>query len=198
MLKSAAARFLERTETIRVRIPIAPVDPDDPDFDPDVREAFAAHDRAREAREQADADWAEAQGKPHRKLSDPPPVEPDWATLDAAIEEASARLDPHSIVVVLEYRDKVYADAMNWTRTDEGKEASLYDTQLRLAEGLFKHVEVMGEDGAWEPAGITWEQLRAKTTDGEKGVIGRAAWDLCTATGDAAPFKKRGRSSAAT
>ena len=195
MLKSAAARFLDRTETVRVRIPVAPVDPDDPDFDPDVRDAFAAHDAAREAKQAAESKWAQAKAV-KRKLSDPELVEPDWDALDAAVEEASAALDPHSIVVVLEYRADEYAKANAWARNDESK-PSIYDLKLDIARRLFKHVEVMVSEG-WEPTEITWDQVRAQATDGEKGVIADAAWDLCVATGDAAPFKKRGKRSAAT
>lgn len=195
MLKSAAARFLDRTETVRVRIPVAPVDPDDPDFDPEVRAAFAAHDAAREAKQAAESEWAQAKTA-KRKLSDPEPVEPDWDALDAAVEEASAALDPHSIVVVLEYRADEYAKANAWARNDESK-PSMYDLKLDIARRLFKHVEVMVGEG-WEPTGITWDQIRAQATDGEKGVIADAAWDLCVAPGDAAPFKKRGKRSAAT
>lgn len=195
-LPSAADRFLDRTETVRVRIPVAPTDPGKPGFDPVVRDAFAAHDAAREAREKAEADWAKTKGV-KRKLGDPEAVEPDWDALDAAIEGASTALDPHSIVVVLEYRDKVYAEESAWARSDDGKDASLYDLKLRIAEGLFKHVEVLVGEG-WEPTSITWAQLRAKATDGEKGVIADAAWNLCVSTGAAAPFERRGKTSAGT
>lgn len=196
MLKNAAARFLERTETVRVRIPIAPVDPDHPDFDPEARAAFAAHDQAREAKEEAAKDWEQAKSG-RRKLADPEPVEPDWAALDDAIEEASAALDAYSIVVVLEYKDGPYSEAWEWSRTDEGKKASLSDLHLRIAEGLFARVEVL-DGGEWATAPITWEQVKARTTDGEKAQIGQAAFGLCTDPGAAGPFKRRGKASAAT
>lgn len=179
-LPSVRERFLARTETTRVRVP----------FDTD---AHASYEMAVKAREAAIETHEKVKDGP-RKLADPAPGDLDLSELDAAVEAADRELDRHSVVVVLRWRPDVYPEATAWARRED---RSVYEMHQRIAEGLYVGAEVMDESGAWVDADLSWEDFASHATDGEKHVVGNAAYQLCT-MGDAAPFTRRSRGSATT
>lgn len=186
-LADIKARFLARTETVRVRIPT----------DPDAVERLDLQ-KQRRATMEADHAAAVARYKEGHKLADAPPEEPDYAEVDDAITVADREVDEGSIMVVLQWRPGVYQEAHNWGREkdERGQDRSWLEVNVRLAAGLYLRSEGY-EDGAWSDLELDWADLYSRITDGELAAVGAAARQLCEAS-DAGPFVKRGKTSAAT
>lgn len=183
-LRSAADRFLARTETVTVRVP----------FDTDAMEV---HERAVAAREDAEANYLAAKNAEktsRRRISDPDIAEPDYAALDAAITAAEAELDANSIFVVLRWRPGAHEEATRWGR--KNPDEAMLSVYLRMAEAYFDHVEVVVGEGR-ESVEMTWKQFTERALEGEQAVVGSAAWELATSS-DARFFRKPSRRSDAT
>lgn len=193
-LADVRARFLARTEQIAVRIPF--------EEEPVTRLRLAQERRAamHADYERAKADYEkpadERQGR--RKLSDPAPTEPDYTEADAAIELAERQVDECSIKVLLEWKPGVYQEAYNWGRQKDeaGLDRSIHEVHTRIAAGFYVRAEGY-EDGNWADLDLSWQEVVDHISDADLAAVAAAAASLCTAT-DAAPFVKRGKTSAAT
>lgn len=176
--RSLRERFLARTEQVRVRIPI------DPDAAADLEAAKAERRRLADAHEQAVKDRENKS-----KLSTPEPVEPDYAEVDQWISDAERRVDESSIVIVLQWRPKVFVDLSRQSLEERWTELQL---SAAMAEAFYLRAEAL-EGDTWTDQSLSWDQIAERCTDGEVNAVGSHARMLATAS-DAAPFEKRGQS----
>ena len=179
-VRSLRERFLARTEQVRVRVPI------DPDAAADLEAA-----KGERARITAAHTEAVAEHERRRKLSDPPPAEPDYTAVDQWIADAEQRVDENSIMIVLQWRPKVYVEMARQSVDEKWTEIQLSHA---MAEAFYLRAEVL-EGDTWIDLGLSWDQIADRCTDGEVNQIGIAARNLATAS-DAAPFVPRGKTSA--
>lgn len=179
-VRSLRERFLARTEQVRVRVPI----------DPD---AAADLDAARTERALRAAKYAAAKDdhEKNRKLSEKPPVEPDYTDVDKWISDAEQKVDENSIMVVLQWRPKRYIELARQSQDERWTEIQLSHA---MAEAYYVRTEALEQD-EWTDLGLSWDQIAERCTDGELHAIGMQARGLAT-TSDAAPFVPRGKTSA--
>lgn len=179
-VQSAKQRFLDRVEIVRIRVPFE-------------QTAINRLNALKAERQKLVDDYEEAK-KADRKLSDKPVPEPKLDALDKKIAAEDKSVDNESIIVVLRYRPKIAAPLLNQSRKEDWSYAELL---AAMAAGYYERAEILGDNGEWEDLGLDWEEVEARITDGDITQIGQAAFDTAQAT-DAAPFNKRGTTSAAT
>lgn len=173
-------RFLARTERVRVRVPL------DPDVVADHEAALAHRSSLLVAHEAAVKEWDETS----HSVADTPPAEPDLTAVDAWIDRADRAVDEASIVVVMQWKPKVYAE---WAKKMNSENLTVLEMEGGVAAAYYLRTEALVGD-TWEDLALTWDDVADRVTEGEIHQIGSAAVSLAT-TSDAAPFKRRGKTS---
>lgn len=175
-------RFLARVEQVRVRVPV------DPELAADLKAAKSERARIATDYDRAVKDFEGGR----RKLIDAPPEAPDYTEVDQWIEDAEAAVDANSIIVVLQWLPKVYAE-LSKKAVAEQMTALQRDTEL--VEHYYLRTEALDtESGDWVDLAMKWDDLYGRLTEGELLEIAQHAHALANAS-DAAPFVKRGTNS---
>lgn len=167
----AAERFRSRTLTASVIIGT------DPDLDRAVQDAAALLNKA--------------MAGPERKTLSTPPVDAgEIERLRTVLEQAVAARDASGLTVHLVSRgQQAYLDVVNQARA---KDLSLGHMQYETARMSFDKVTADGAD-----TGLTWDDLDHSATGPEMDAVCAAAVSLYRSA-DAAPFERRGTSSASS